>query len=66
MAVQLTLNQKMVVRFHLGLPIVRYDMLFVIVYTDETQITKEFGCEEECAEWCQLEGDHVLYFERIK
>jgi hypothetical protein len=41
-------------------------MKFNIVYTNETSEIKEFGSEEECAEWCHLEGDHILYFERIE
>lgn len=40
-------------------------MHFKIVYTNKTEEIKEFGSEFECAEWCHLEGDHVLYYERL-
>jgi hypothetical protein len=41
-------------------------MMFEIVYTDGTSVVKEFNSEADCAEWCHLEGDHVLYFDRVE
>lgn len=41
-------------------------MMFVIVYTDGSTEKRDFLCETDCAEWCHLEGDHVLYYERVE